>query len=106
MVAAFALIIWRGTGTPILALGYFLLGGFRASRPLAMAQARALVHPSQMGLTYGVIETINATIFIFAPPLAGLIYESNPYSIYPLALVLIAVSIVVSIIVPRRLIHA
>lgn len=106
MVAAFAFTIWRGTGVPILAFGYFLLGGFRASRPLATAQARALVHPSQMGLTYGVIETINAIIFILAPPLAGLIYESNPLSIYPLALVLISISIVISLVVPRRLLHA
>lgn len=106
MVAAFALIIWRGTGAPIFALGYFLLGGFRAARPLAMAQARSLVHQSQMGLTYGVMETIYAVIFIFAPPLAGFIYENNPFSIYPLALALIAVSVVVSAIVPRRLLHA
>ncbi|HMR98730.1 MAG TPA: MFS transporter [Anaerolineales bacterium] len=106
LVAAFALILWRGTGTPILALGYFLLGGFRASRPLAFAQARSLVHESQMGLTYGVIETINAIIYILVPPLAGLIYEKNPLSIYPLALVMIGVSIIISSIVPRRLIHA
>lgn len=106
MVAAFAWIIWRGTGAPILALGYFLLGGFRAARPLAMAQARSLVHQSQMGLTYGVMETIYAIIFIVAPPLAGFIYESDPFLIYPLALVLIAVSVLVSAIVPRRLLHA
>lgn len=106
MVAAFAFILWRGTGTPILALGYFLLGGFRASRPLAAAQARSLVHPSQMGLTYGVIETINSIIYILVPPLVGLIYESNPFSIYPLALVLIGVSIIISMIVPRRLVYA
>ncbi len=106
MVAAFALIIWRGTGAPILALGYFLLGGFRAARPLAMAQARSLVHQSQMGLTYGVMETIYAVIFILAPPLAGFIYTSDPFLIYPLALVLIVVSVAISAIVPRRLLHA
>ena len=105
-VAAFAALIWRGTGVATLAFGYFLLGGFRASRPLAMAQARAFVHPSQMGLTYGAMETINAMIYILAPPLAGLIYENDPYMIYPLALALLAISIVVSAIVPRRLLHA
>jgi MFS family permease len=106
MVAAFALLVWRGTGAPILALGYFLLGGFRAARPLAMAQARSLVHQSQMGVTYGVMETIYSMIFILAPPLAGLIYERDPFLIYPLALVLIAISVVISAIVPRRLLHA
>jgi MFS family permease len=106
MVAAFALIIWRGTGAPLFAFGYFLLGGFRAARPLAMAQARELVHPSQMGLTYGVMETIFSLIFILAPPLAGIIYASDPALPYPVSLLLLAGSVLVSILLPRRLVHA
>lgn len=106
MVGTFALLIWRSTGVPALALAYFLLGGFRAARPIAMAQARALVHTSQMGLTYGVMETISAVIFILTPPLAGFIYEINPLMTYPISLTLIAVSLVVSAIAPRKLLHA
>jgi len=106
MVAAFAFIIWRATSLPILALGYFLLGGFRAARPLALAQARELVHDSQMGLTYGIMETVNSVIFILTPPLAGFIYKMNPMTNYPFALGLIAVSVLISIILPRRLVHA
>ena len=106
MVAAFAFIVWRATSLPVLALGYFLLGGFRAARPLAMAQARELVHESQMGLTYGVMETVNSVIFILTPPLAGFIYKINPMTNYPLALGLITVSVLISLILPRRLVHA
>jgi MFS family permease len=106
MVAAFAFLIWRGTNLPILALGYFLLGGFRAGRPLALAQARELVHESQMGLTYGVMETVSAVIFILTPPLAGFMYKNDPTTIYPFTLGLIAVSVLISLIVPRRLVHA
>ncbi len=106
LVAAFAFIVWQATDAPVLALGYFLLGGFRAARPLAMAQARALVHQSQMGLTYGVMETIYAMIFIVVPPLAGFLYARDPFMTYPLALVLIAVSVLISAIVPRRLLNA
>lgn len=106
MVAAFALIIWRASSLPLLALGYFLLGGFRAARPLALAQARELVHDSQMGLTYGVMETVNAVIFILTPPLAGFIYKIDPMTIYPLVLGLMAVSVLISLILPRRLLHA
>jgi len=106
MVAAFAFIIWRGTSLPILALGYFLLGGFRAARPLALAQARELVHDSQMGLTYGVMETVNSVIFILTPPLAGYLYNKDPMMIYTFALGLIAVSVIISFILPRRLVHA
>jgi MFS family permease len=95
LVALFAMLIWRGTGLPIFMLGYFLLGGFRAARPMAMAQARGLVHTSQMGLAYGTMETVSAIIFIIAPPIAGFIFERDPFTIYPLAMGLIFVSILV-----------
>lgn len=107
LVALFAFFIWRGTSLPIFALGYFLLGGFRAGRPMMMAQARELVHDSQMGLTYGTLETINAVIFILTPPLAGVIFERDPMILYPLGIGLIAVSIVVSYFFsPRKVSHA
>ena len=96
LVALFAMLIWRGTGLPIFMLGYFLLGGFRAARPMAMAQARGLVHTSQMGLAYGTMETVSSIIFIIAPPIAGFIFELNPFTIYPLAVGLIFVSLLVS----------
>lgn len=96
LVILSALLIWKGTALPAFMLGYFLLGGFRAGRPMLMAQARALVHDSQMGMMYGVMETINAIIFILTPPLAGIIYERDPIVLYPIAIVLILMSIVVS----------
>jgi MFS family permease len=94
LVALFAVLTWRGTGMPIFMLGYFLLGGFRAARPMAMAQARGLVHTSQMGLAYGAMETVSSAIFIIAPPIAGFVFERDPFFIYPLAMGLIGVSIV------------
>jgi len=94
LVAFFAVLIWQGTGLPIFMLGYFLLGGFRVARPMAMAQARGLVHESQMGLAYGTMETVSSIIFIVAPPIAGFVFERDPFLIYPLAVGLIGVSIV------------
>ena len=96
LVILFALFIWKGTALPLFALGYFLLGGFRAGRPMALAQARELVHDSQMGITYGILETVSAVIFILTPPLAGVLFEYDPVIVYPLAIGLIAVSILVS----------
>jgi MFS family permease len=95
-VILFAAFIWKGTTLPVFALGYFLLGGFRAARPMAMAQARELVHESQMGITYGIMETVNSIIFILTPPIAGFLFERDPMIIYPLAIGLIVVSILVS----------
>lgn len=96
LVIFFAALMWLGMGLPVFMLAYFLLGGFRAARPMAMAQARELVHSSQMGITYGTMETVSAVIFIIAPPIAGFIFERDPFIIYPLAIGLIVVSIFIS----------
>ena len=96
LVALFALFIWKGTSLPIFALGYFLLGGFRAGRPMIWAQARELVHDSQMGITYGIMETISAVVFILTPPLAGILFEIDPMIVYPLSIGLIIIYIIVS----------
>ncbi|MFM8426030.1 MAG: MFS transporter [Chloroflexota bacterium] len=104
MVILFAALIWQGAGLPIFMLGYFLLGGFRAARPMAMAQARELVHSSQMGISYGAMETVSSIIFIIAPPIAGFIFDRDPFMIYPLAIGLIIVSIFVSyFFAPRKI---
>jgi MFS family permease len=107
LVILFALFIWKSTTLPLFALGYFLLGGFRASRPMAMAQARELVHESQMGVSYGIMETVSAVISIVTPPIAGLLFEVDPMIVYPLAIGLILISITVSFIyLPRKVIVA
>jgi MFS family permease len=107
LVILFALFIWKGASLPYFVLGYFLLGGFRAGRPMALAQARELVHDSQMGVTYGIMETISAVIFILTPPLAGILFEYDPMIVYPLSIGLIAVSIAVSYFFsPRKVSHA
>lgn len=106
LVILFALFIWRGTSLPVYVLGYFLLGGFRAGRPMALAQARELVHDSQMGVTYGIMETISAVIFILTPPLAGILFERDPMIVYPLSIGLIGLSIVVSYLFSPRRIHS
>lgn len=102
MVGLFALIMWRGAGLPLFALGYFLMGGFRAARPLSLAQARELVHDSQLGLTYGTMETVASIIFILTPPLAGFLFERDPYLVYPIAIGLITLSVVISILFAPR----
>jgi MFS family permease len=107
LVILFAFSIWKGTSLPAFAFGYFMLGGFRAGRPMVMAQARDLVHDSQMGITYGVMETISAIIFILTPPLAGVLYERDPMILYPLGIGLTVISIVVSYLFsPPKVKHA
>jgi len=97
-VAAYALLLWKGTGFGWFAIAYFMLGGFRALRGLGVAQVRPLVHESQMGLAYGIAETVGASTSFIIPPLAGYLYSLNPFMIYPMALLAIAIGFIVSFI--------
>jgi predicted MFS family arabinose efflux permease len=96
LVGMFVVLIWKGTGMPLYGLAYFLLGGFRAARPLAAAQVRALVHPAQMGLAFGVNETLGALALMLAPVAAGFLYDRAPELVYPLSLVAIFVVLILS----------
>ncbi len=101
-VAAFSFLLWRGTGFGWFAVGYFLLGGFRALRGIGVAQVRPYVHESQMGLAYGIAETLGSATVLLAPPLAGYLYSIDPALMYPASLVLIGLGLVISLIfVPR-----
>ena len=106
-VAAFSLLLWKGTGLGWYALGFFLLGGYRSARSLIYAQIRPFIHPAQMGLAYGVAETFNSLAFILSPLLAGVLYSRQPVLVYPVSLVLLAVTLLVSgVFTPHQTIRA
>ena len=106
-VAAFSLLLWKGTGLGWYALGFFLLGGYRSARSLIYAQIRPLIHPAQMGLAYGVAETFNSLALMLAPLLAGVLYGRQPVLVYPVCLALVVVTLLVSgIFTPHETISA
>ncbi len=96
-VGLFAIVLWRGQNFAWYAGAYFLLGGYRVIRSLAAAQTRHLVDQAQMGLAYGVTETVSGLAIIAAPLLAGLLYERNPEMVYILGAILISASLLVNI---------
>jgi predicted MFS family arabinose efflux permease len=106
-VGLFTLFLWRGTDMAAYSVGYFLLSGFRVIRPLTSAQVRELIHGSQMGLAYGITETINSIPIMIAPPIAGILYELSPVLVYPLSFVLILLGLILSyFFAPRGLVPA
>jgi MFS family permease len=92
----FALSLWQGNGFTVLAAGYFLLGGFRTARALAVAKARELIPASQMGVGYGLVESLGGLTLLLAPPLAGFLYQQNPSGMYVLGVGLTTLSISIS----------
>jgi len=101
-VGLFAVLLWRGNSMYWYGLGYFLLGGYRAGRMMIFAQVSQFIHQAQMGLAYGLTETINSFAIILAPLLAGWLYTRNPVSVYMVAVGLICVSIVIGLLFAPR----
>jgi len=97
-VGIYSGLIWQMNGYGWFAISYFLLGGFRASRSLFMAQIRPLVHESQMGLAYGISESVLGLTGIIAPIVAGFLYQQDKASIYPLACIAILACIFFSLV--------
>jgi MFS family permease len=95
---AFSLIMWQQTGLFWYGMAFFLLGGFRAGRMLAVAYIRSLVDVARMGLAYGISETVSSIAMILAPPLAGFLYNFYPSMMYAISAGLIGFTILISII--------
>jgi MFS family permease len=96
LVAVFSLLLWKGTGLPWYALGYFLLGGFRTVRSTIFAQVHMLIHSAQMGLAYGVSETFSSLAVMLSPLLAGVLYTWQPGMVYWVSACLAVVMVLVS----------
>lgn len=96
-VASFAFLLWRGNSLGWFALGYMLLGGYRAARMMIFSQVRPLIHEAQMGLAYGLTDTFNSLAIILSPLLAGWLYTRDPASVYLAAVGMILVSILIGL---------
>jgi MFS family permease len=95
-VAAFALLVWKGNHLWSYVAAYLLVGGYRVTRSLAIAQTRMLFDQTRMGLAYGVTETVGASAIVLSPILAGFLYEINPVVMYPISFGMILISIIFS----------
>jgi len=88
-VGTFALLVWKSSQLPILIAGYFLLGGFRATRSLLIASVEKMVSSANLGLAYGILETVTGFAMVAAPPLAGALYGARPELIFSVSIGLI-----------------
>lgn len=102
LVGLFALFMWRSESLLIYYIGYFFVGGYRLCRSMALAYARMLVKPNETGFAFGLVETGNGFAVILAPLAAGLLYNSNPVSVYIASLAAIGLTLLISFIsLPR-----
>ena len=92
LVGVSVLLFWQAAALPAFALAYFLAGAFRSARSLMIATVDGYVGRAQVGMAFGMMETVGALVIIAAPPLAGVLYEIRPDLPYPASLALILVA--------------
>lgn len=99
MLMVFVLLFLKGNNNILFGLGYVFIGGYRLCRVMVLSIGRSLIHPAETGLAYGLMETMNAVTLILAPILAGALYRYDPYSMYRVGLILLAVVLVINVII-------
>jgi MFS family permease len=97
LVGLFALIMWQAEAPALFFAGYFLLGGYRLTRSMALTFARALVKLNEIGFAFGLVETGNAVAVILAPPVAGLLYQRSPQLVYVASLALVGLMLLANL---------
>ena len=93
----FALLLWQGGGLLWYGLGYLFMGGYRLTRAMTLALVRPVVREREVGLAFGLVESLNSLATVIAPVLAGLLYDWQPVSIFPASLAVLAVTFVISL---------
>lgn len=96
-VGVFAALIWQTTQMPLLVAAYFLYGGYRATHSLLIAQVDKVVKRANLGLAYGITETVGGLALIAAPPLSGILYSKDPNLIFSVTLLLLIPSLLLTI---------
>ena len=93
----FSILLWRGNGLLLYGIGYLFLGGFKLCRAMTIAMVQPIVRAREVGLAFGVVESLNALAFMVAPLLAGFLYNWQPFSIFPTGLGVLGVSFILNV---------
>ncbi|MBG0786291.1 MAG: MFS transporter, partial [Anaerolineaceae bacterium] len=93
----FSFLLWKGTGLIWYGLGYLFLGGYRLTRVMTIALVRPVVREREVGLAFGMVESLNSLATVIAPVLAGLLYDWRPDSIFPASLIVLGVTFTLSL---------
>jgi len=93
----FSLLIWRGRNVITYGIGYFFMGGYRLCRAMTVALVQPIIQAREMGLAFGMVESLNALAFMAAPLIAGVLYDWQPSSIFSVGLIVLGLSMILSI---------
>jgi len=94
--------LWMGSSVVWFGIGYFLAGGIRTAHALAIAQSEPLVSRRNLGLAFGMVETMYGSAMAIGPVIAGILYDMKPWLPFPVGLSMAAVTLILSLkLLPR-----
>lgn len=93
-----AIVLWLGllltsANLGFLAVAFMLRAGVNLARNMGSAQLGQMVAPGELGLAYGIGETIPAIVLTITPLAAGFLYARSPELPFEVSLVLVVASI-------------
>lgn len=90
---ALSLVVLLSTGGLVwVALAYFCRGSWAMARMMTNAQVGHVVDKPELGLAYGIVESVVALSMIFGPLAAGLLYARTPSLPFQASLALLAIT--------------
>lgn len=93
LVGISVILLWRGVGTHWYVIGFFLAAAYRITRIIVTGYVETLVHASERGLAYGIVETIGGGIMLVASPIAGYLYDIKPDLPFSISIALIGITL-------------
>ncbi len=78
----FSAFLLRGETNWMFGIGFFLLGGFRLTRNMLVAAIRSYAGDKELGLAFGMFESMAGLAVLSAPILAGALYRNEPRTMY------------------------
>ena len=73
------------------------MGGNKLSRAMTVALVQPIIQVREVGLAFGMVETLNALAFMAAPLAAGVLYDWQPASIFSVGLIVLGMSFLLSL---------
>lgn len=101
-VMFYAALLWLGGGIFWYGIGFFFLGGFRLCRAMTVALVQPLVRKHEVGLAFGFVESLNSLAMMVAPILAGVLYNWQPISVFPVAVGVLGMTALLTLRLERK----
>lgn len=92
MIFGYSLLLWQGNSMFFYSAAFLLSGAYRLSRAFLLAFTRTLVPEHMTGMAFGAVEMVNGLAVFASPIVAGILYATQPESVYIVSIVMTGIA--------------